>query len=66
MYTFGKGLSGGNCPIGAIGMTEEFAKLIQSRKVQVAGTYYGNSYALGLAHAVLKYVSEEKQAELER
>ncbi len=66
MYTFGKGLSGGNCPIGAIGMTEEFAKLIQSRKVQVAGTYYGNSYALGLVHAVLKYVSEEKQRELER
>lgn len=35
MFTFGKGLSGGACPIGAIGMTEEFARIIESKRVQV-------------------------------
>lgn len=65
MYTFGKGLSGGSCPCGGIGMTEEFAQLITARRVQVAGTYFGNSYALGLVRAVQNFVTEEEQEKLE-
>lgn len=65
MYTFGKGLSGGSCPCGAIGMTEEFAQIITSRRAQVAGTYFGNSYALGLVKAVQNFVTEEQQDKLE-
>jgi len=65
MYTFGKGLSGGSCPCGAIGMTEEFAQIITLRRAQVAGTYFGNSYALGLVRAVQDYVTEEQQDKLE-
>jgi glutamate-1-semialdehyde 2,1-aminomutase len=37
MYTLGKGLSGGMCPVGAVGMTAELATLIETKKVQFAG-----------------------------
>lgn len=65
MYTLGKGLSGGSCPVGAIGMTAEFAQIIESKKVQVSGTYNGNSYAIGMVLAVQNFVTEEKQDGLE-
>ena len=65
MYTFGKGLSGGSCPCGAIGMTDEFKDIIVNRRAQVAGTYFGNSYVVGLILAVQTFVTEEKQSQLE-
>lgn len=65
MYTFGKGLSGGSCPCGAIGMTEEFSNIIVSRRAQVAGTYFGNSLTLGLIQAVQNFVTEKEQDKLE-
>lgn len=52
------------CPVGAIGMTAEFAALIPS-KVQLSGTYCGNSFALGMVAAVQTYVTEERQDSLE-
>lgn len=52
------------CPVGAIGMTAEFAALIPS-KVQLSGTYCGNSFALGMIAAVQAYVTEERQDGLE-
>jgi glutamate-1-semialdehyde 2,1-aminomutase len=64
MYTLGKGLSGGSCPVGAIGMSSEFAEIIESKKVQVSGTYNGNSYAIGMVLAVQTYVTEERQESL--
>lgn len=65
MYTLGKGLSGGACPVGAIGMTEEFAKLIEEKKSQISGTYSGNSLAVEMVKAVQTYVTSETQATLE-
>ena len=65
MFTLGKGLSGGACPIGGIGMTKEFADIIESFSAQVSGTYNGNSFAMGMVRTVQNYVTEEKQAELE-
>ena len=65
MYTLGKGLSGGSCPMGAIGMSAEFAEIVESKKVQVSGTYNGNSFAIGMALAVQRFVTAEKQASLE-
>jgi len=64
MYTFGKGLSGGSCPVGAIGMTDEFCRIIEEKKVQVSGTYNGNSLAIGLILAAQTFVTEEKQDQL--
>lgn len=52
------------CPVGAIGMTAEFAALIPS-KVQLSGTYCGNSFALGMVAAVQTFVTEERQDSLE-
>jgi glutamate-1-semialdehyde aminotransferase len=52
------------CPVGAIGMTAEFAAMIPS-KVQLSGTYCGNSFALGMVAAVQSYVTEERQDALE-
>ena len=64
MYTLGKGLSGGSCPVGAIAMTREFADIVESKRVQVSGTYNGNSYAIGMVLAVQTYVTQERQAAL--
>jgi len=64
LYTLGKGLSGAMCPVGAIGMTAEFAALIPS-KVQLSGTYCGNSFALGMVTAVQNYATESRQDTLE-
>jgi len=58
-------IAGGACPVGAIGMTREFATIIEDKRVQVSGTYNGNSYALSMMNAVQDYVSEERQAKLE-
>ena len=46
-------------------MTREFATIIEDKRVQVSGTYNGNSYALSMMNAVQDYVTEEKQAKLE-
>jgi len=64
IYTLGKGLSGGSCPVGAIGMTAEFAEIIEKKNVQISGTYNGNSYAIGMVLAVQEFVTEEKQESL--
>lgn len=58
-------LLGGACPVGAIGMTEEFCRIIESKKVQVSGTYNGNSLAVGIVLAVQTFVTEERQDALE-
>lgn len=52
------------CPVGAIGMNAEFAALIP-QKVQLSGTYCGNSFALGMISAVQSFVTEERQDTLE-
>jgi glutamate-1-semialdehyde 2,1-aminomutase len=52
------------CPVGAIGMSAEVAALIP-QKVQLSGTYCGNSFALGMIVAVQRYVTEERQDALE-
>lgn len=52
------------CPVGAIGMNAEFAALIP-QKVQLSGTYCGNSFALGMVAAVQSFVTEERQDALE-
>ena len=52
------------CPVGAIGMTAEFASLIPQR-VQLSGTYNGNSFAMGMINAVQSYMTEERQDALE-
>lgn len=46
-------------------MTEEFCRIIESKKVQVSGTYNGNSLAVGIVLAVQTFVTEEKQDALE-
>jgi glutamate-1-semialdehyde aminotransferase len=52
------------CPVGAIGMTAELAQLIPS-KVQLSGTYCGNTFAVSMVTAVLQFVTEERQLQLE-
>ena len=56
---------GATCPVGAIGMTEEVAALIP-KKVQLSGTYCGNSFALGMILATQQYATEDRQDQLER
>ena len=52
------------CPVGAIGMSAEFAAMLPQR-VQLSGTYNGNSFAVGMVAAVQHYCTEERQDGLE-
>lgn len=52
------------CPVGAIGMTAEVAAMIP-QKVQLSGTYCGNTFALGMIAAVQRFATEERQDQLE-
>eukprot|EP01036_Dinobryon_divergens_P034511 gene34511-44598_t len=65
MVTLGKALGGGY-PIGAVGMTSTFKDLIVDRKVMLAGTFNGGSYAMSIASAVLDILTPQEQLRIER